>query len=95
MQFDEFNKSIAAAAPPENLNQYALALWYDAKGHWEKAHAIVQDMQDSTGARIHGYLHRKEGDSGNAAYWYTRAGRQMPTNTLHKEWEEIAKTVIG
>jgi hypothetical protein len=94
MEFDEFSTSIAGAKPPETLNQYALALWYDAKGNWQAAHGIVQDMQDKTAARIHAYLHRKEGDTGNAGYWYSRAARQMPTCTLEKEWEEIVKTVL-
>jgi hypothetical protein len=95
MQFEEFTKSIAGSDPPVNLNQYALALWYDAKGDWEKAHFIVQDMQDKTGARIHAYLHRKEGDAGNAGYWYSRAAMRMPAYTLTREWEEIVKAVIG
>jgi len=94
MQFDQFSKSIKAELPPETLNQYALALWYDAKDDWEKAHTIIQDIEDSTAAWIHAYLHRKEGDEGNARYWYRRAGKNMPAYTLQKEWEEIAKAVL-
>ena len=94
MQFEEFTKSISGTIPPENLNPYALALWHDAKGNWETAHAIVQDMEDKTSAHIHAYLHRKEGDNGNAGYWYSRAGTKMPGYSLNKEWEEIVKTVI-
>jgi hypothetical protein len=94
MQIEEFSKSIAAAHPPENVSPYALALWYDAKGDWEKAHTIVQDMEDKTAARIHAYLHRKEGDAGNAGYWYNKAGTKMPVCSLHNEWEEIVKAVL-
>ncbi|MEP6747203.1 MAG: hypothetical protein ABJB86_05740 [Bacteroidota bacterium] len=94
MEFDEFSKSIISAEPPEMLNPYALAMWYDARGDWEAAHSIVQDLQDKTAARIHAYLHRKEGDTGNAGYWYSRAARQMPTVTVEKEWEEIVKAVL-
>jgi len=94
MQFEEFTKSITGIQPPSNLNQYALALWYDAKSGWEKAHTIIQDIEDETAAWIHAYLHRKEGDTGNAAYWYKRAGKKMPGYSLEKEWEEIAKAVI-
>ena len=94
MQFDEFNKSIASAAPPEKLNTYALSLWYDAKGQWEKAHTIIQDVDDKTAAWIHAYLHRKEGDAGNAGYWYRLAGKKMPGYSLEKEWEEIVTAVL-
>lgn len=94
MQFEEFSKSITGAQPPENLSPHALALWYDAKGDWEKAHTIVQDMEDKTAARIHAYLHRKEGDAGNAGYWYSKAGTKMPGYSLHNEWEEIVKAVL-
>lgn len=67
MEFDQFSKSIKDAEPPATLNNFALSLWYDAKGDWEKAHTIIQDIEDSTAAWIHAYLHRKEGDDGNAA----------------------------
>ena len=94
MQFDEFSKSINGAFPPKNINQYALALWHDAKGNWETAHNIVQDLEDKTAERIHAYLHRKEGDTANARYWYNRAGTKMPSYSLEKEWEEIVKDII-
>jgi hypothetical protein len=94
MQFDEFSKSIAGANPPETLSQYALSLWYDAKGDWEAAHTTIQDIEDKTAAWIHAYLHRKEGDAGNAGYWYSRAGKKMPAYSLEKEWEEIVNAVL-
>ena len=95
MQFDEFTKSIEGAVPPqETLNTYALSLWYDAKGDWEKAHTIIQDIEDKKAAWIHAYLHRKEGDAGNAGYWYNRAGKKMPAYSLEKEWEEIVKAML-
>lgn len=39
---------------------------------------------------MHAYLHRKEGDIGNARYWYSRAGRPVFQGTLQQEWEAIA-----
>jgi len=93
MQFEEFSKSLGSAAPPA-LNKYALSLWYDAAGNWEKAHHIVQDMPGETAAWIHAYLHRKEGDEGNAGYWYHQAGKKMPVYSLENEWEEIVKAVL-
>ena len=94
MQFEEFTKSIHAVSAPETLSQYALSLWYDARGDWHKAHALIQDIGDNTAAWIHAYLHRKEGDAGNAAYWYRRAGKKKPAGALEKEWEEIARSVL-
>lgn len=94
MQLEEFLNTINDSLPPANLNPYALALWYDANGNWEKAHAIVQDMPDKTAAQIHAYLHRKEGDAGNAGYWYNKASVQMPDYTLNKEWEELVESVL-
>lgn len=94
MHFHEFVKSIDGANPPEAVNTYARSLWYDAKGDWETAHTIIQDIEDKTAAWIHAYLHRKEGDAGNAAYWYNRAGKKMPAISLEQEWEEIASAVL-
>ncbi len=94
MQLEEFNKTIGAAVAPANLNQYALSMWYDASGNWEKAHSIVQDIPGETAAWIHAYLHRKEGDAGNAAYWYHRAGKSVPAHSLQEEWKEIVQTVL-
>jgi hypothetical protein len=94
MQFDEFSKSITGSQPPSAVNQYALSLWYDAKNDWQMAHTIIQDIEDSTAAWIHAYLHRKEGDDGNARYWYHRAGKKLPAISLEKEWEEIARAVL-
>ena len=95
MQFEQFIKSIADAHPPQILSQYALSLWYDARGDWQMAHTIIQDIEDANAAWIHAYLHRKEGDAGNAAYWYLRAGKKMPDYALEKEWEEIGKAILG
>ncbi|MCU0791824.1 MAG: hypothetical protein MUE42_02985 [Opitutaceae bacterium] len=57
------------------------ALWLEARGRWDAAHVAAQragDEGDRAGDWVHAYLHRVEGDEGNAAYWYARAGRKMP-----------------
>ena len=69
-------------------------LWYDGKGDWETSHNIAQDIHSPEGSWIHAYLHRKEGDTGNASYWYHRAGRPMPGSTLEKEWEDISRDLL-
>lgn len=64
-------------------------MWYAGQGDWNRAHEIAQDIRNKEGAWVHAYLHRKEGDEGNAAYWYSRANREMPAYSLEQEWEEI------
>ena len=95
MDFSTFKSSLQAAEPPANLPLCLAALWYDAKQDWEQAHHIAQDIGDQDGAWVHAYLHRKEGDPGNARYWYNRAGRPMPDYALEKEWEEIVNYFLS
>ncbi|HEV3222534.1 MAG TPA: hypothetical protein VGZ90_06630 [Puia sp.] len=85
----EFKNSLLLNEPPAGLSLYEKALWYSGKGDWEKAHNIVQDMNDKSSALIHGFLHRQEGDHSNARYWYDRAGSRMPSISLDEEWEEL------
>lgn len=94
MQFEEFKKSLTASSPPANLSSYLQSLWYDAKNDWNKAHGIIQNVEDKTAAWVHAYLHRKEGDIGNADYWYMRADKNRPKVTLNEEWENIAKALL-
>ncbi|HEY2721703.1 MAG TPA: hypothetical protein VGI82_08260 [Chitinophagaceae bacterium] len=94
MTFDEFSKSLTVEDPPIHLSGYLLSLWYDAKGDWKRAHEIVQDTDDNNGAWIHAYLHRKEGDIGNADYWYSRSGHKRPGESLEQEWMQIVKALL-
>lgn len=70
-------------------NPELLALWYDGHGDWEKSHDQVDQMPGKNAARIHAYLHRKEGDQWNADYWYRKAGEKRPNLTLGEEWESL------
>jgi hypothetical protein len=71
-----------------------LALWWDAKGDWEKAHEIAQNVPGPNGAWVHAYLHRKEGDVGNAGYWYRQAGRRVAAGDLRAEWESMVTELL-
>ena len=95
MNFEEFQKTISSSKPPGGISNYLQSLWYDAKGNWEKAHMIIQDVEDKNAAWIHAYLHRKEGDTGNADYWYRRAGKSRPPGSLEEEWENIVRTLLS
>ena len=94
MTLAAFIASLESTAPPQGLTAPLQALWWDGKGDWEQAHNIAQDIENNTGSWIHAYLHRKEGDRSNAAYWYARAGKSMPFSTLEEEWEHIAAALL-
>ncbi len=95
MNFDDFSRSLTGAAPPEGVSPLATALWWDAKGDWARAHEIAQDAGSVDGAWVHAYLHRKEGDQGNAGYWYRQAGRPHSRAPSLAEWEEIVRAVLA
>ena len=95
MTLDEFKATVASGAPPAGLSRPLRALWLDARGEWEAAHTAAQDIDDANGAWIHAYLHRKEGDLSNAAYWYQRAGQPVATGSLEAEWDRIAAALIS
>ncbi len=94
MQFDQFLQTISTAEPPTNSNVYLSAMWHDAKGDWNTAHTLVDDLEDATACWVHAYLHRKEGDIGNADYWYRRAGKTRPAVSLQQEWEALVKALL-
>ena len=89
MHRDAFIKSIAGNEPADGISVYLEALWYDAKGDWDKAHRTIQDVEDGDAAWIHAYLHRKEGDTSNADYWYRQAAKERSTASLEEEWKEL------
>ena len=94
MTLDQFKASLTEDHPPASLAPLLLALWHDARGDWNTAHQIAQDIDDRTGAWVHAYLHRREGDAANAAYWYRRAGQPIATGTLDDERDRIASALL-
>jgi hypothetical protein len=57
---------------------------------WRAAHAIVQDLEDPVGWRIHALVHRVEGDLANSRYWYDKAGMALdPTRSVEDEIAEL------
>lgn len=94
MTLDEFINSVNSSEPHAGLTDELEALRIDACGDWNKAHQLVQSLDSSKAAWIHAYLHRKEGDIGNAGYWYRRAGRPVRNGDLEQEWREIATALL-
>jgi hypothetical protein len=72
---------------------YSKALNAEQAGDWEQAHRMVQEIQTKEAAWIHAYLHRVEGDLGNAAYWYRQAGKPECRDSLAEEWQKIYETL--
>ena len=95
MTFEDFERSVTAASPPGGISPALTALWHDARGDWEAAHTVAQDINNATGAWVHAYLHRKEGDIGNAAYWYRQAGHRPATGDLTEEWRQIVRALLA
>jgi hypothetical protein len=94
MNLEEFRASIAAEAPPAGLSAPLAALWWDAKGDWARAHALVDELEAVDGMAVHAYLHRKEGPASNAEYWYRRAGRGFPRPSLDAEWAALVQGLL-
>ncbi|MCL5998356.1 MAG: hypothetical protein M1546_20235 [Chloroflexi bacterium] len=95
MDIRQFKDSLATAVPSASFSNALQALWYDAKGDWQTAHTRAQAQADSNGAWVHAYLHRKEGDLSNAAYWYRRAGKPVASVSLEDEWETLVTTLLA
>ena len=95
MTLDEFRASLTQDQPPEGLPPPLRALWHDARGDWDAAHGVAQDVTTPDGAWVHAYLHRKEGDRSNAAYWYRVAERPIATGPLTDEWTTIVHALLN
>jgi hypothetical protein len=94
MNLEAFKASLAETAPPA-VSLPLQALWHDAKGDWHRAHDLLQDDDTPAGSWVHAYLHRKEPDLSNAAYWYRRAGKAVATGSLEEEWESVASELLS
>jgi hypothetical protein len=94
MTFDDFHKSLRRSQPPAEISPALAGLWWDARGDWTQAHERAQEDEGPEGSWVHAYLHRKEGDQKNAAYWYRRAGKSVCQETLDAEWRRIVKALI-
>jgi hypothetical protein len=89
-----FKASLSGAAPAPELNAPLAALWWAAKGNWDTAHKIAQDQDTADSAWVHAYLHRVEGDSANAGYWYRQAGQPVAAGPFETEWERIVSALL-
>ncbi|PRX54500.1 hypothetical protein [Flagellimonas meridianipacifica] len=89
-----FLQTLEEKFPSADWSLALKALWYDAKGDWNASHNIAQDLHTQMGSWIHAYLHRKEGDDWNAAYWYRQAGQPFPKYGLEKELRWLIEAAL-
>jgi hypothetical protein len=89
-----FRASLDGDGPPTGVSLPLQALWWDAKGDWDRAHQCAQADDGADGAAVHAYLHRKEPDAANARYWYNRAGRTPAGGSLEDEWSQLVAELM-
>ena len=95
MTLDDFLGSLTASQPSRELTPALAGLWWDAKSDWKQAHETAHEDEDPEGAWVHAYLHRKEGDQENAAYWYRQAGKPVCKEPFDAEWRRIVSELVG
>ena len=84
------------AQPPGGLTPELHALWLTKAGRWDDAHNIAQEIHTPDGSWIHALLHLIEGDTGNAGYWFARAGRTpRDMQEIEAEWDRLAAHLCG
>ena len=95
MTLAAFRATLGNAAPSADLNGPLRALWWAGKGDWDQAHRIVMDDASRDAAWVHAYLHRVEGDLGNARYWYREAEKPAASGPLPAEWDAITRAMLA
>lgn len=86
-----FREAACRGHEPDELTPPQRVLWLDARGDWDAAHDLAQDMGGRDGALLHAYLHRVEGDLPNASYWYRRAGEPVFDGAIADEWASLVE----
>jgi hypothetical protein len=94
MKLAQFHATLADPCPPDQFDPPLKALWWDAKGDWDRAHDCDDELETPSAMAVHAYLHRKEGVAWNADYWYRLAGKQFHRPTLDAEWLALLQAFL-
>jgi hypothetical protein len=94
MALQSFLAGVRTGEPPTTDMSLLKAVWHGLRGEWDSAHEIAQEDDSPEGAWVHAWLHRIEGDSSNAAYWYRRAHRAVEASDTTSEGHEIAAFLL-
>lgn len=91
---EQARKALAAWEPARELQgseepEAALAGLWLYFSCFEEAHELANNCATAEGYLWHAILHRQEGDSGNAAYWYRKAGAHPMYSSLSHEAAKI------
>lgn len=94
MNHAAFVASLAHGDPPAGIDAPLAAMWWCAKGDWNRAHELAQSDASPSSSWVHAHLHRVEGDLANAGYWYRRAGRPAADGALSAEWDAVVDELL-
>ena len=94
IQFEQFLEWKESGSFPDDIPLLLQSLLLEASGDWQNAHRIAQADESKDGSWVHAYLHRVEGDHGNASYWYRSAGKEIAQISTPEEWEYIAMALL-
>ncbi len=80
---DEFTIQEIGDIAPKRADEWVSGLWLLA-GDIDRSHTLSQDITNAEGSFLHAIMHRREGDFGNAKYWFNRVGKHPVLNQLQE-----------
>ncbi|HIG31616.1 MAG TPA: hypothetical protein EYQ50_28905 [Verrucomicrobiales bacterium] len=86
-EMDQFFKPPEVPASIHGSLLSAALLWHD---HLDASHTISQNIPSADGSFLHGIMHRREPDYGNAKYWFRRVGDHNAFSAIAKQVTAIA-----
>jgi hypothetical protein len=81
-------KTARISAEMQLLLRSAALLWHD---HLDESHTLSQDIETRDGSWLHGIMHRREPDYGNAKYWFRRVGEHGAFPCLAERVADLLK----